>query len=104
MSQNAAFDAHAIRRRAHQRWLDRGCPAGSSEQDWLEAELELFAEAARAGTPARTLTTATVDPSEGRPLRSARAPRRIVTRAASGPAARLLVALVPGAAQALTRR
>jgi hypothetical protein len=104
MSQNAAFDAHAVRRRAHQRWLDRGCPVGSSEQDWLEAEQELSAEAVRAGTPSRTLTSTAVTEDGGRPLRSVRAPRRIVTRAASAPAARLLVALVPGAAQALTRR
>jgi hypothetical protein len=104
MSQNAAFDAHAIRRRAHQRWLDRGCPAGSSEQDWLEAEQELSAEAARAGTTARTLTSSAVDPTEGRPLRRVRAARSIVTRSASAPAARLLVALVPAATEALTRR
>lgn len=100
MSQNAALDAHAIRRRAHQRWLDRGCPVGSSEQDWLEAERELSAESVRAGAPVRTLTTAPADPNGDRP-RATRAPRRIVTRAASAPAARLLVALVPAAAEAL---
>ena len=100
MSQNAAFDAHAIRRRAHQRWLDRGCPAGSAEQDWLEAERELSA-AAQAAAPTRTTTCVAVEPNGNLPVRAARPPRQIVTRAAAAPAARLLVALVPAAAEAL---
>jgi 2-polyprenyl-3-methyl-5-hydroxy-6-metoxy-1,4-benzoquinol methylase len=34
-----------IRAKAHQLWLERGCPEGSSEQDWYEAERLLIAEA-----------------------------------------------------------
>jgi hypothetical protein len=30
-----------IAERAHQRWLQNGCPNGSQEKDWLEAEREL---------------------------------------------------------------
>lgn len=26
---------------AYQRWLERGCPQGSPEEDWFEAEREL---------------------------------------------------------------
>lgn len=100
MSQNAAFDAHAIRHRAHQRWLERGCPVGSAEQDWLEAERELSA-AAQPSAPARTTTSMAVEPNGNLPPRAARPPRCIVTRAAAAPAARLLVALVPAATEAL---
>ena len=28
---------------AYQRWVERGCPQGSAEEDWLEAEKELMA-------------------------------------------------------------
>jgi hypothetical protein len=31
-----------IAERAHERWLQRGCPSGSNEEDWLEAERELY--------------------------------------------------------------
>jgi len=31
----------SIATRAYFRWLERGCPEGSPEQDWLEAEREL---------------------------------------------------------------
>jgi len=27
---------------AYRRWLTRGCPPGSAEEDWLEAERELL--------------------------------------------------------------
>lgn len=32
-----------IARRAHQLWVKKGCPEGSAEQDWLQAEQELKA-------------------------------------------------------------
>jgi len=32
-----------IARRAHELWIKRGCPEGSAEQDWLQAEQELKA-------------------------------------------------------------
>jgi len=36
-------DEQEIAGLAYQRWLERGRPQGSAEQDWLEAELELVA-------------------------------------------------------------
>jgi hypothetical protein len=50
-----------IAMRAYEKWLQRGCPHGTDQQDWLEAEAELSAElnrtgaapAARTATPAR---------------------------------------------------
>jgi hypothetical protein len=34
-------DEQDIADRAYQRWVDRGCPQGSPEEDWFEAEREL---------------------------------------------------------------
>ena len=111
MSQFASIDVQAIRRRAHERWLERGCPTGSPERDWLEAERELRAEAtpAEAGTvprgpaPAADLVAAPAAPTAppvAPTVTRRRAPRTFVTSTASTPAARLFVALVPGAADA----
>lgn len=38
----------AISKRAYQLWLERGCPEGSPEEDWLKAESELRRPEARA--------------------------------------------------------
>jgi hypothetical protein len=32
------LDEDAIRAKAYELWLERGCPPGSAEDDWLEAE------------------------------------------------------------------
>jgi hypothetical protein len=37
-----------IARRAYAIWQSRGCPAGTSFQDWLQAEAEVAAEIRRA--------------------------------------------------------
>lgn len=39
-----------IAMRAYERWCKRGRPQGTDKQDWYEAEVELKAEIARAGT------------------------------------------------------
>ena len=99
MSQNAAIDLHAIRQRAHRRWLERGCPTGSAEQDWLDAERELAAESQASARTSTTVTSA-AGPGTGSapPVRlGVPRPRSIVTRSAYAPAARLLVALLPDA-------
>lgn len=36
------MDSSTIRDRAYARWQERGCPTGSPEHDWLEAEQELL--------------------------------------------------------------
>ncbi len=38
-----------IAMRAYERWVGRGCPAGTDVQDWIEAEAELKAEVAKTG-------------------------------------------------------
>ena len=37
----------AIAARAYQVWMNKGCPAGTAEQDWLEAERQIRLEASR---------------------------------------------------------
>jgi hypothetical protein len=44
---SAEVDRDAIEKLAYQYWMNRGCPDGSAEQDWLEAERILLA----AGSP-----------------------------------------------------
>lgn len=41
VSHSATQDRQEVALRAYFRWLERGCPPGSAEQDWLEAEREL---------------------------------------------------------------
>jgi hypothetical protein len=95
MTEHAVIDQDAIRRRAYERWQQRGCPAGTAHGDWLDAERELLGELATrpaslavAGAVPSAVTTAT--PSVPRPRR----PRSIVTRTSTAPAAQLLAALV----------
>ena len=42
-----------IAMRAYDRWCQRGCPEGTDQQNWLEAEAELKTEMAKANTQAR---------------------------------------------------
>jgi hypothetical protein len=99
MTQPPGIDVQAIRRRAHELWLRRGCPTGTPDLDWQQAERELRAESERGEMPpAATNSRANGPRSEGAPLPPRpRAPRSLVTRAAHTPAARLLAALVPEA-------
>ena len=34
-------DENDVADRAYQRWVERGCPQGSADEDWFEAEREL---------------------------------------------------------------
>lgn len=42
-----------IAMRAYDKWCQRGCPPGTNEQDWLEAENELKTEMAKTGKQGR---------------------------------------------------
>lgn len=37
----AAVKTENVRDLAYKRWLERGCPQGSPDEDWFEAEHEL---------------------------------------------------------------
>ena len=52
------LDEDAIRAKAYELWLERGCPPGSAEDDWLEAERLLAAETAAAPAPPVAETSA----------------------------------------------
>ena len=41
VDETAPLNEQDIANIAYQRWLDRGCPEGSAEEDWYEAEREL---------------------------------------------------------------
>jgi hypothetical protein len=41
--------AEKIAMRAYEKWCQRGCPHGTDQTDWYEAERELRAEMARGG-------------------------------------------------------
>lgn len=125
MTEPLGIDAQAISRRAHELWLKRGCPTGTPELDWLEAERELRAEAQPSAEALRdprpvelaspdagaerprpeaaresrsAITTRAVPSGDAAPLsKRPRAPRSIITRSGHAPAARLLLALVPEA-------
>jgi hypothetical protein len=108
MPQPTTIDEHAIRHRAHQRWLEQGCPQGTSERDWLDAERELIAESMERQADPRGAVSepAAAAPSPAvieaaAPSVRRRAPRSIVTRAGAAPAARWLVALAPEATRDL---
>lgn len=47
------LDERAVRAKAHQLWIERGCPEGSADQDWFQAERQLreFEQAARVAPP-----------------------------------------------------
>jgi hypothetical protein len=41
----AQFSRESIEKLAYQYWLNRGCPSGSAEEDWYQAERALLAAA-----------------------------------------------------------
>ena len=45
------IDTVQIRDRAYSRWQEQGCPAGTAERDWLEAEREIAAQCASESSP-----------------------------------------------------
>jgi len=51
------IDTATIRDRAYGRWQAQGCPAGTAERDWLEAEREIAAQCASEASAAIDLPT-----------------------------------------------
>lgn len=92
-----AIDMDLVRHRAYELWTQRGCPAGSPEEDWLRAEQELLAAAPVTVEPTRSKSQPAVTRVEARPAAIPR-PRRarsIVTRTPEAPAAQLLTTVAP---------
>ena len=99
------IDSSTIRDRAYARWQERGCPTGSPEHDWLEAERELLrtavpqahsaappAGAQKAPLPAPlSATPASKDAAKAKP------PRPTLKRAPAARAAKLSNEVTPKA-------
>ena len=47
VAEPAPLNEEEVAVRAYQRWLDRGCPQGSPDEDWYEAERNLLAVSRR---------------------------------------------------------
>ena len=54
----AQFSREAIEKLAYQYWLKRGCPSGSAEEDWYQAERALMAAAQMGGGEGQPLSGA----------------------------------------------
>jgi len=100
------IDSSTIRDRAYARWQERGCPTGSPEHDWLEAERELLrtpvpqahsaalpASAQKATLPAPLSTT----PASKDAAKLAKPPRPTLKRAPAARAAKLSNEVAPKA-------
>jgi len=72
---------HSVRLKAYEIWLNRGCPHGTAEQDWHEAERRLAAEAASSLVAG---TAATADESVGGQAQFTRDASQSPVRQASG--------------------
>jgi len=91
------LDPQKIAELAYRLWQQRGCPEGSGEEDWLEAEALMQAEASRqaealrqsqaAAHPAAAAETLAVTPAATKHPRVAKAPK--LDSAASAPKTRV---------------
>ena len=48
MGEPAPVNEQDVSALAYRRWLERGCPQGSPEEDWFEAERELHSKSGSA--------------------------------------------------------
>ncbi|HKO94465.1 MAG TPA: DUF2934 domain-containing protein [Polyangiaceae bacterium] len=102
------IDPSTIRDRAYARWQERGCPAGSPEHDWLEAEQELSRALALESRPLQSSKPSAagarkgalpaplgVTPSSTDAAKPAKPPRPTLKRAPAARAAKLLNEVTP---------
>jgi hypothetical protein len=95
MREHAVIDQNAIRRRAYERWQQRGCPAGTAHRDWLDAEQELLGEQTARAVPSPLAAQLPAQVTTGNPaVPRPRRPRSLITTTSTAPAAQLLAALV----------
>jgi hypothetical protein len=52
--ETAQFTRESIEKLAYQFWLNRGCPSGSAEEDWYQAERALMTAAEMDGGEGKT--------------------------------------------------
>ncbi len=63
-AEHAAIPHERIAMRAYEKWCQRGCPQGTHQQDWYEAESELRGEMTGDGRA----SAATTPPTAARPM------------------------------------
>lgn len=81
----------AVEQRAHKIWIAKGRREGHAIEDWVQAETELRAEAARSARPPApptggNLASATLAKVGGAPTVGGTSPARPSTSTSSGPA------------------
>ena len=99
------IDSSTIRERAYARWQERGCPTGSAEHDWLQAEQELLrtpvplahSSAPPASAQAPLPAPLSAAPSSKDAAKPAKPPRPTLKRAPAARAAKLLNEVSPKA-------
>jgi hypothetical protein len=68
------LDVAAVRAKAHELWLQRGCPEGESEEHWYEAERLLGTDKPPDSAPPSSKSPdSATPPSSGRRQRSSKA-------------------------------
>jgi Protein of unknown function (DUF2934) len=89
-----AIDPHRIRDLAYTRWQARGCPQGSAEQDWLDAEQAILREhSSRA--PATVAPSPRAVASTASAAKRSKPPRPTLKRSPNARAAKLLNEVSP---------
>jgi hypothetical protein len=86
MSSTITIDHRQIHQRAYARWQERGCPVGSPDHDWFEAEQELVRErealeaaSAKLVAVVNALPPVSAKPAEKKASSRTRAPRGRIT-------------------------
>ena len=77
------LDEQIVRAKAHQLWLERGCPEGSADQDWFQAE-KLLREVEQAAHAAPHADSRASTPAADQARRGARGGRAPTTAARNG--------------------
>ena len=72
-----AIPHEKIAMRAYEKWCQRGCPSGTDQQDWLEAEAELRSEM---GQPRSQQPTAAQQQPAARTMAGTSVPQKTAQR------------------------
>src|SRR4029079_19571618 len=97
-------DPSRIRDRAYARWQERGCPEGTAEQDWIEAERDLAESAEPEGrAPEAPLQPTSIAPPSAPASERVKPPRPTLKRSPGARAARLLNEVSPRSPAARTQ-
>jgi Protein of unknown function (DUF2934) len=71
-----------IAKRAYEKWCKRGCPQGTHQQDWYDAEAELRAEMTGQSVGHTTQTAQTAQPVQPQAARPAQQPASMPQKSA----------------------